>query len=242
MQPIDIHFPIRPAEVRLILERIRDENLASLKLGQRVEAVALSCNDKGVIRLQMAGREIIAQSAIQIQPGQRLQLVVVKAGERPELRLAPLPSVPATVQTKQDALRVTLPRQQPLDETLTRLQACLENPRTPLPTPVRETAQAVLQLLPDHPEPPDAAVLKTLIQGSGVFLEARLAAGMPPSGPDLKVALLNLLSQVRAAGTEARPPPAPILPHPVPNTPPAIPPPVPAVTPVRLTIMPAIVS
>lgn len=198
---MDIQFPLKPAEVRLILEQARSEGLVRLEPGQQVEAMALSRNDNGLVRLQMAGREVIAQCAIQTQPGERLLLTVVKTGERPELRLASSHTVPAAVQTQLDALRITLPRQQPLGEALARLQVQIENLQTPLPTAVRKAAQAVLRLLTDHPESPDAARLKTLIQSGGLFWEAHLTTtGLPPD-PDLKAALLTLLSLSRSART-----------------------------------------
>lgn len=138
----------------------------------------------------------------------------------PNASAEPAPAPPAAASV--DAARLAAAaRQGGLAPLLADLAAALQIPN--LPTDVRTAAAQVLSLQTPIDPPPTAADLRAALAGSGLLLEARLAAvgGQPPAG-DLKAALLRLTAAL-AAAPDAAPadpssqpsrPPGPPLPPP----------------------------
>lgn len=113
------------------------------------------------------------------------------------------------------AVRIAAARQEGLAPLLADLAAALKSPT--LPPGLRAAIQTVMgQQLPTSP-PPTAADLRQAVARSGLFLEARMAAGEAPPPGDFKTALASLGATLGAhvgeASASARAEPAPPPPY-----------------------------
>lgn len=165
--------------------------LTSLRAGQHLTAKVVAMPQPDTARLQMNGVNINARTQRPLQPGETLRLTVVKGGDTPELRIQ-TPRHPAT---SQDVLRLSLPRQMPLRDTMTGLRELAPKVQPQLSAPARDVLRNLLdssahlrQLSPER--------LQQLVQNSGLFTEARLAAGQLPGNADLKFLLLRLVAKL----------------------------------------------
>ena len=124
---------------------------------------------------------------------------------------AALSTAERMTQAVRSAAALAAPRQAGLAPAMANLSAAIALPETP--APVREAARAVLDKALPAGQPLTATALREAVQGSGVFLEARLARAAvaaptaptapmqapPPfaaAGGDMKAALLVLQSVV----------------------------------------------
>jgi hypothetical protein len=103
------------------------------------------------------------------------------------------------------AITSALQKQDGLAPLLANLAQLLERPRAPLPPDLRAAIERVLGFRVAPGEDLTAASLKRLVEGSGVFLEKRLAGGAPPEmlQGDLKAALLRLKEALTPLAKEA---------------------------------------
>lgn len=199
MAPTRIHSPVAPAAAPPA-RSAGVEALAALRPGQRVDARVLEVLGSGTARLALAGTEVLASGRVALQAGQRLSLSVARLEPVLELRVE-RPAAPPD--PRAEVLRVALPRQAPLADTLRSAAEALRElpvPRDPR-APLAELRSALGRLL-DRAVPAerlDAAAVRRTLATSGLLLEAGLASRGRPATGDLKAALLALASRIGAA-------------------------------------------
>ncbi|MFA5530856.1 MAG: flagellar hook-length control protein FliK [Thiohalomonadaceae bacterium] len=160
----------------ILLSRVAPALLAAWRAGAVLEALVVSADaDQGTARVLIQGRALEVRTEVPLQSGQRLSL---EAEPRPghwRLRIPPPPERAVLHQ----ALRQALPRQQPLAPAIQTFVRAVADSR--LPPSVRAlAAQLTAQVL----EPRRLATadgLRQAVERSGIFLEARLAASVPPT-------------------------------------------------------------
>lgn len=164
------------------------------RIGQILQAVALTSSAKGQVTLQIGNSTLDARTSLAIAAGQHLRLEVQRLGHQPVLKLLDLKSPPADPAAA--AWRSALPRQAGLGPLLANLALLAGQSRS---SGIGALAANFLQLLPDKEAATAADRLRHALLNSGPFLEARLArlaTGGQDSGlgQDLKAGLLRLLN------------------------------------------------
>lgn len=174
-----------------------------LRVGQTLPARVLEQLQPGLLRLQLASTVLLARSRVALEPGTRLNLEVTKPYPLPELKILR----PLTLQQIRDqVVRAALPRQLPPAEARTEM-AALRQAHPPAGKPgqdnplqrfgrITDTQGARLDRL-------SAPEIQRALSHSGLFHEARLAAGVGSPAGDTKLQLLQLLGQLR--GEQADP-------------------------------------
>lgn len=190
------------------------------------------------VSVEWQGRALQLLSPQPLPVGSRVQIEIDQRGE---LRLLPprlnIPSTPPTAGERpqptsvqpplpaplQQAVRESLPRQQPLQTLLpTLLKLAAPALLQRLPAPVAQALQQVVKALPTPTQLQQPEGLRRAVVDSGSFLEAKLAAAVlspaarpgAPTGDavepipaaldrDLKAQLAKLLAVVRQAGFTA---------------------------------------
>ena len=168
--------------------------LKQLQVGQLLQARVLDQIQPGLLRLQIASAEVLARSQVAIAPGTRLKLEVVKGQPLPELRVL---REPDAQQRQQQVVRSAMARQlspQELRQAVSELRAQASTPRQ---AEALRQLTTIVQESGVRPAQPAATQLQRAIAQSGVFHEARLAAGLPANPADTKVQLLRLLVVLR---------------------------------------------
>ncbi|RMG35042.1 MAG: flagellar hook-length control protein FliK [Gammaproteobacteria bacterium] len=151
----------------------------------------LAALGNGQWRLAIANTELIASTRTSLQPGARLTLMVERGLPEPLLKILPHKQAIPTVEV---LARHALARQQtPADVQRQLLQLPLGQQSR---IPVVQQALHVLGEggLPAHRLTPP--MIRQALQESGLFLEPRLAAGLPPLPGDRKLLLLQLLQRL----------------------------------------------
>ena len=174
---------------------LREPLLQQLQPGQILQGTALSGNVDGRLSLQIGVTRLIAQTELSVRPGQALTLQVVKTDNLPELRVLTLPSL---LELKAAALKLLLPRQQPLPqafEALTRVAQA--PPQVRIPPAVRQQIVNLLNQLPSPREAGQGNRLQNLIADSGLLTEAKLLLQSAPAAGDIKLNLMRLQETLR---------------------------------------------
>lgn len=175
-----------------------------VKLGEMLTAVveAKLSDNRLLLKLTDNGQLLRANSSFDVKPGEVLKLEVVKLGVMPELKIVP-PEVrlPPEAQAVQQAFRQFLPQQQSLANFTGALfqAAGLEGSAN---TPLQDAARTLLKSLPQKTELMTAKGLKSAVENSGLFREAKLAAGAVPEN-DLKGQLLSLAQTLKNLQSQA---------------------------------------
>ena len=168
--------------------------LKQLQVGQLLQARVLDQIQPGLLRLQIGNTEVLARSQAAIAPGTALKLEVVKGQPLPELRVL---REPDARQRQQQVVRSAMARQLSPPE----LRQAVSELRTLAPTPRQaEALRQLTTILQDsglRSAQPAPTQIQRAIAQSGVFHEARLAAGLPADPADSKVQLLRLLVVLR---------------------------------------------
>lgn len=175
---------------------LREPLLQNLKPGQILQGTALSGNVDGKLSLQIGVARLIAQTELSVRPGQALTLQVVRADKLPELRVLTLPSM---LELKAAALKMLLPRQQPLPQAFAALTRIVQaqQPQTQIPTVVREQAAALLKQTPSADDPGLGGKLRNLLASSGLLTEAKLLRQATTEPADIKLNLMRLHETLR---------------------------------------------
>ncbi len=189
---------IRPG-LPLVVERIRTTGdsaalLARLRPGQQVQAQVLEAR-LGQVLLRIGGTTLTAQSSTPLASGMRLRLRVEQGLPTPVLRI--LPEAPQHAAAPITLLRHALARQLPATEVHQQL-ARLALDEAEAPTLARTTAATLKTGV--STDQLNAATVRHQFERSGLFLEARLAAGTPPPADDRKLMLLRLRQQLLPEG------------------------------------------
>ncbi len=179
-------------------------------VGQLLQAVVTGSGSSSGLpahtaALQIGTQQILAYTPSSLQPGEQLNLRVVRAGQQPVLQV--VSSLGPQSQLALDATRQALPRSgpmQPLLNNLFTVAARSEAFGGHLPAGSITLVKSILANLPELSGIRDGAALQRAIAGSGIFLEAKLAALVKRPvahalGADLKAGLLKLASQTSSA-------------------------------------------
>ncbi len=173
--------------------------LQTLKPGQILQATALSENQNGRLKLQIGVSRLIAQTQVSVRPGAHLTLQVDKAGDLPLLRLLTQPGLDAQ---QNQALKNALPRQQPIPQLM---QALIKHTSTPerdaLPSEIKQAFETLRSHLPSTQNPAFKQQLKSALENSGLFTEARLL-GNTAHASDLKLNLMRLFQLIQSQITQ----------------------------------------
>ncbi|MGX2041096.1 flagellar hook-length control protein FliK [Methylocaldum sp. MU1018] len=191
----------------------------SLKLGDVLKAVVQARLEDHLflLRLDSGGRTLTARSNANLQPGQIIELEVIKPGMPSELRILPRDSgSPAPEPPVRQALRLFLPKQEPLADVVeeVRLLAAQAKQTAALPAPATQALDRLLASIPGKSELTKAEGVENAVRNSGVFLEAKLAgqADFSPgfADSDFKAQLLRVLDTLKTlgAGPKATPDPS----------------------------------
>ncbi|RRS33971.1 MAG: hypothetical protein OI74_06350 [Gammaproteobacteria bacterium (ex Lamellibrachia satsuma)] len=171
----------------------RENPIQNLKPGQVLQATALSDTQNSQLKLQIGITRLIAQTQVAIKSGQQLTLSVEKGGEFPELRLL---TTLSREQLQANALKMLLPRQQPLAQLFDKLAIQLSNSSSnPAPGNVRQAIEGLVGRLLSTDQPQFQQQLRTALQNSGLFTEAHLLQGSG-NPADLKLNLLRLFELI----------------------------------------------
>jgi hypothetical protein len=171
--------------------------------GQLLQAIVLepSSGKSGTATLQIQDIVVKAQTTLPLMEGQRIQLQVVQAGEKPVLKLI----TPATeMDVLAQALRTALPKSGSLAPLMTGLAALAQTaPKqsTDVPPRIMDLARQILAQLPTTEQVTTADGLKQALRDSGVFFENKLVPQNLTGGQtiltDLKGLLLRLVNDLR---------------------------------------------
>lgn len=172
-----------------------------LKLGQVLPGRVLERVQPGLLKLELASTVLMARSKVDIPPGTRLRLEVVREQPIPQLRILPRPAVEPAQQL---LMRSAMPRQQPPQDVRQAVQglgAQAANPRQAealqrLSTILGDAGVAIERLGP--------AEIRRALRASGLFHEARLAGGETAQPADTKTRLLQLLSLLQHTPSAAQ--------------------------------------
>lgn len=165
-----------------------------------MNAVVLGERAQHLYELASGSLRMMAESQTPLRKGEQLQLQVVgrDAQQRPELRIMQRGDVNIA-----PILRDRLPQQQGLNQ----LMATLSQLSQQLSPSVQKLLAPVLASIPHRKQLGDGERVKTALQNSGQFFEAKLLKNAPRN-LDFKAALLKLAAQLDQQA--AAPPKAPL--------------------------------
>jgi len=151
-----------------------------------------------LLRVLASGQLLSARTPLDLLPGEQLQVQVtpgLPGDGRIRLQILPPPGQGrGEAAVRQAAILQCLPRQEPV-QSLTRL---LGESRQ-WPEPVQAAIRAFMAVIPERADLTTAGQLRQAVFDSGLFLEARLAAGADPReiGQDIKAQMLHLAAAVQ---------------------------------------------
>ncbi len=174
-----------------------------LKLGEQLTARVSNYSSSQQYTLKSGNLQLQLKSALPLQVGQKVELVVTRTHPTLQLRMAsPTPAQ----QNIQQALRSAVVKQLPLDQTLSTLLK--QNSAGLLPDSITKALLKIQKSLPDSRAISQAHSLKQALLNSGPFLEQSLAKelmGNLKSGHavnhDLKAQLLRLALLIKESRT-----------------------------------------
>lgn len=171
--------------------------LNAWKVGQVLEAVALSRPAAERLQLRIGGMELEARTQAPIQAGDRVLLKVLSAGETPVLQVVPAATASANAaDVVNHAIRQLLPRQLSTPKVIDSLVALLAGDgKQKLPPNTRNLIETLLARIPTADKLADQAQLRQLVNESGLFRESRQLVGRPDHF-DMKQALVQLARQL----------------------------------------------
>lgn len=191
--------------------------LESWRVGDILQATVIGRGERGSLLLNIQGvaLEAARPPALPFRAGERLPVQILAKEPQLELRLLAPPAHAIDPARVQQALRETLPRQQPLPPLLANLAlAQRQGESLPLPRDVLPLLQDLWQSLASRETLNRPQHLARALQASGPFLEAALAASLRGEatrpGADLRGQLLRLAAILRRHLPS--PPPAPASP------------------------------
>lgn len=175
--------------------------ILTLRIGEIVQALALTSTRQGNVALQIGDSVLKANTYIPIEKGQRLSLEVIKVSDQITLKLQ-------QGQIESDlfisTIRKAMPYQRGMSSLLANLTHITDKGHPLLPPRLRQAVEKIIGQLPHFSNLTGSLALKKAIMASGIFLEARLAqqSGAMQSqdlAGDFKASLLvlyNLVSRI----------------------------------------------
>lgn len=185
-------LPGRPAPEQQLVRKL----LNSLKPGQLLLAKVLAQPRPDIARLLIQDIAVSAHTSRPLPAGQQVRLTVLKTGDTPELRVLE----PQRALSSQDVLRLALPRQLPLRDTLAGLRELAPRLMPVLSGSARDIFKTLLDNTPALRDLTPKQ-LRQQVRDSGIFTETRMAAGQPPESGDRKVLLMRLAAALPRPAT-----------------------------------------
>jgi hypothetical protein len=194
-------------EIRLTGELLRLPPAAlsprAWSVGEILNAVVAKATRGGAAQLRIGQHLVTAETQVPLKQGQQLTLRVVESSRRPVLQVLQevFPNV-RDEQIRATALKSALPQQQPAAQTLASLERAVAGPLPDTIQPLKASVEELLSKVPTQQLLRNAPELKRAIADSGVFLEARMQAGLTspttPPPADLKSALQRIAAIIRS--------------------------------------------
>ncbi|KUJ71578.1 flagellar hook-length control protein FliK [Thiomicrospira sp. WB1] len=141
------------------------------------------------VHFSLAGKSMVAQTNLPLQAGTALQVKVTQTHPTVVLQ-AQVTKEPPQQMAAQTAYRQLLPNQMPVNQGLQQLVQLAQSPA--LPSVVQTGLTQLFEQLFRPSTQLTSQQLKQQLQGTGLFLENRLAQGRPPVATDFKAKLLQL--------------------------------------------------
>lgn len=169
------------------------------RVGQVFAATVIrTLPDTGQAQISIGGKQVIAQSARQLTPGQNLRLQVVESGPQAKLKILDSGGAPRPLR-EQTVLNHIAEQQSPtlLVKQLIGLSKSASGIDS-LPQALRSLVQSLLNQTPDLSDLTTVAGIRQAIAESGIFLEAKLALlsqlDQQSLNRDFKANLLRLIA------------------------------------------------
>ena len=191
-----------PATLQPLLDTSRrpaPSLLKQLQVGQLLEARVLAQVQPGLLRLRLAGSELLARSHLMLDPGTRLKLEVMKNQPMPELRIL---RNPTARENQQMVVRSAMARQMTPAEVRGGVDSLRAEARSPVQSEGMRQLAGILRNSGVRLNEMNATQLQRAVMQSGLFHEARLAGTLPMDAADAKTRLLQLLASLRTQGGE----------------------------------------
>lgn len=143
------------------------------KTGQILQATVVSNVTNGLVNLRIGALILTAQIKAELTIGQQLTLEVISLGDKPLLQLIPQDKIQNQIAA---ALLTALSKQQSHAQLLSNLTEILSPKQlAKLPENIQAAIKQLYQSLPNINSLQSADGIKTAINNSGLFLEAKLA-------------------------------------------------------------------
>lgn len=194
-----------PSALQSQLQRLDGASAAALlqrlRPGDTLKAEVLAALGKGQWRLSVGNTKLLARASVLLQPGDRLTLRVERGLPEPLLKILPGKQY---LHATEALARHAMSRQQTPAEIQRQLRQLPTKGQTNS-GPVQQTFRLLQQggFPVQRLEP---SMVRQALQESGLFLEPRLAAGLPPLPGDRKLQLLRLLQQLAPENRTPAPP------------------------------------
>lgn len=178
---------------------IATDQLSTLALGQRINALVIASQVNGLATLQLDKTLLDVQTPLPLLKGQTIQVEVSRNAEQ-QIELKITNPSQQKIQLHQ-ALRQALPRQAPIADVINQLNTLVSEStsqnKLSLPNTILQAARQIIANLPQSKALKSPIDLKKSIQSSGLFYENNLlshsSANKPPqSTSDLKHNLMQL--------------------------------------------------
>ena len=214
--------------ISLELPRQLPASVRGWMLGQVLDAVVIGRDGQNSIRMNVAGTEVRAATALPLRSGDALSLRVSQLQPVITLTAASPTTTSAAITAEQVTLRTavsnTLPRQQGLAQSFDHLARIVDPvpappagtarvPRLTLPASTAQIAGHLLSSIPRFAEVTDSARLPAIVRRLGIFAESTLAkTAFAQDGVvvqperDLKLQLLRLRAQLSPPAQQAATP------------------------------------
>ncbi len=219
MQPIPPSLTTTPPAALTLTGNTAD--LSAWKVGQLLQAQALTGTVNNLITLRIGPTTLEAQTQTPLSAGQTLTVQVVRLGEQPILKVLPQ-ARPILNDPLANALRTSLPKQTGLAPLLANLGLLAQSESAAtgvtapsLPATVLQAAAQIYRALSFSHQAVSADGLQQAIRATGLFLESKLAllarGGSAALETDFKAALLRLQAVLdeNTRPAPASPPPSP---------------------------------
>jgi len=186
--------PTQLANLQAITLTSSKVRLDNLSVGQQLLAKVISTSTTGDVTLSINNAILNAKAAVALTEGQLLKLVVAQTGKQIVLQL---PQKVLNDALTQQVLRESLPKQQPLNQTVSILQQTLKQAsQLNLPQKVTQSLQNFVNRLPTPEQLSNGKSLREVVKNSGIFLEKTLSQALPGqtkiAGNDLKALMTQL--------------------------------------------------
>lgn len=204
---------INLSSINVEVPKIGRAQIQNWALGEILEARVIGRDGTDAVRLRINNLEVRAATPLPLRVGDNLSVTVTRLTPVVTLKPRMLTQAPEKVQLR-TALSQSLPKQRSLAPILTQLATVAKSedtlthasdPQLRLPSSIVQSAQRVLQAVPDLAQFTDGTQLSKVLRRVGIFTESNIAQARAPKEPELdfKWQLLRLRAALRPQVTPA---------------------------------------